>query len=92
MESSFDKSIFYEELETATIDLIENNFDDLNKTLTKCSNRFGKEGKQKLLYNELLTFTQQIAKKLTDGVGWLFLEENFDEKLKDWEEKDLLSA
>lgn len=92
MESSSGKSIFYEELETATIDLIENNFDDLNKTLTKCSNRFGKEDKQELLYNELLTFTQQIAKELTDGVGWLFLEENFDEKLKDWEEKDLLSA
>lgn len=54
MESSSGKSIFYEELETATVDLIENNFDDLNKTLTKCSNRFGKDGKQKLLYNELL--------------------------------------
>lgn len=90
MESSSAKSIFYEELETATVDLIESNFEDLNKTLTKCSNRFGKEGKQKLLYNELLTFTKQIAKELTDGVGWLFLEENFDKKLKEWKE-ELLS-
>lgn len=92
MESSSAKSIFYEELETATVDLIENNLDDLNKELNECTSRFGKEDKQELLYNELLTFTQQIAKELTDGVGWLFLEENFDKKLKEWEERDLLSA
>ena len=92
MESSSAKSIFYEELETATVDLIENNFDGLNKTLTKCSNRFGKEGKQDLLYTELLTFTEQIAKELTDGVGWFFLEENFDKKLQTWKKEDLLSA
>lgn len=91
MESSSGKSIFYEELETATVDLIENNFNDLDKELKECINRFGKENKQELLYNELLTFTQQIAKELTDGVGWLFLEENFDKKLKEWKEEELLS-